>query len=144
MAKYFTYEGKRVGLVRKMMDDVVLIEESWVNEVNVYLGKQGYDTMLSIVAKVLSAGGHPSITRAQAWIILSEVLNNGVPEVLQDANRDESSDKGNLFVRAGKSASAVVDTVTHPVGKVVGGSIAGVKSVLPKKKSSQVTDDVDQ
>ena len=41
MAKYFTYQGKRVGLVRKMMDDVVLIEESWVNEVNAHLGKNG-------------------------------------------------------------------------------------------------------
>ena len=142
MAKYFTYQGKRVGLVRKMMDDVVLIEESWVNEVNAHLGKNGYDTLLSVVARVLSAGGHPSITRAQAWIILSEVLNNGVPEVLQNSDRDESSNMGNLFVRVGKTASAAVDTVTHPVGKVVGGSIAAVSAALPKK--SQVSEDVEE
>ena len=140
MAKYFTYEGKRVGLVRKMMDDVVLIEESWVNEVNAHLGKNGYDTLLSVVARVLSAGGHPSITRAQAWIILSEVLNNGVPEVLQNSDRDESSSMGNLFVKVKSTAATAVDTVTHPVGKVVGGSIAAVSAAIPKK--SQVSEDV--
>jgi hypothetical protein len=140
MAKYFTYEGKRVGLVRKMMDNVVLIEESWVNEVNAHLGKNGYDTLLSVVARVLSAGGHPSITRAQAWIILSEVLNNGVPEVLQNSDRDEQSNMGNLFVKVKSTAATAVDTVTHPVGKVVGGSIAAVSAALPKK--SQVSEDV--
>jgi hypothetical protein len=142
MAKYFTYEGKRVGLVRKMVDNVVLIEESWINEVNAHLGKNGYDTLLSVVARVLSAGGHPSITRAQAWIILSEVLNNGVPEVLQNADRDESSDKGNLFFRAGKTAASAVDSITYPVGKVVGGSIAAVSAAIPKK--SQVSEDVEE
>jgi hypothetical protein len=142
MAKYFSYDGKRVGLVRKMMDDVVLIEESWVNEVNVYLGKNGYDTLLSLVAKVLSAGGHPAPTRAQAWIILSEVLNNGVPEVLQNAERDESTNKGNLFVSLKKSTVAAVDTVTHPVGKVVGGGLTAVVKAIPKK--SQVSEDVEE
>jgi len=143
MAKYYTYAGKPVGLVRKMLDDVVFIEEAWINEVNAHLGKNGYDTLLSLVAQILSAGGHPTITRAQAWIILTELFKSGVPEVLQDISVDEVSNKGNLFVTLKKTTAAAVDTVTHPVGKAVGGSISAVSGVLPKK-DAQVTEDVEE
>ena len=34
MAKYYTYEGKQVGYIRKMVDEVVMIEEAWSSEVN--------------------------------------------------------------------------------------------------------------
>ena len=37
MAKYYSYEGKQVGQVRKKLDEVVLIEEAWTSEVNQYL-----------------------------------------------------------------------------------------------------------
>jgi hypothetical protein len=32
-SKYYTYEGKQVGLVRKALGDVILVEDAWVNEI---------------------------------------------------------------------------------------------------------------
>jgi hypothetical protein len=139
MTKYYTYSGKQIGLIRKMMDDTVLIEEAWISEVNRHLGRNGYDGLLSIVAQVLSAGGHPAVTRAQAWIVLGEVFKAGVPEVLQDANVDESSSKGNLFASAAKGAVSAAERVANPVGKVVGGMSSAVRKV--GTKSSEVPED---
>lgn len=137
MAKYFTYEGKQVGLVRKVLGDVVMIEEAWTSEVSSYLAKGGYDPLLEPIARILSAAGHPPVTRAQAWIILRELLKGEIPEVLQDRNADELSTKGNLFAKVTKSAATAVDAVTSPVGKVVGGSIAAVSKVTPSKKTTE-------
>jgi hypothetical protein len=134
MPKYFTYEGKQVGYVRKMVDDVILIEDAWTNELRQYLAKNGYDSLLEIVARVLSAGGHPPVTRAQAWIILKELLKDEIPGVLRSTG-DEVATKGNLFAKVAKGAASTVDTITAPVGKVVGGSIAAVSNV--GKKSTE-------
>ena len=137
MAKFFTYEGKQVGLVRKVLGDVVMIEEAWTSEVSAHLAKGGYDPLLEPIARILSAGGHPPVTRAQAWIILRELLKGEIPEVLQDRNADELSTKGNLFAKVTKSAASAVDAVASPVGKVVGGSIAAVSKVTPSKKTTE-------
>jgi len=134
MAKYYTYQGKQVGFVRKMVDDVILIEDAWVNEVRVHLAKNGYDSLLGFVAKILSAGGHPPVTRAQAWIILKELLKDEIPNALQNKDADEVSTKGNLFAAEKNTAASAVDTVTAPVGKVVGGGINAVSGVIKKPK----------
>ena len=135
-SKYYTYEGKQVGLVRKALGDVILVEDAWVNEIRQYLAKNGYDTLLEIVARVLAAGGHPAVTRAQAWIILKELLKDEIPDILQDREADEISGKGNLFAKVAKGAAGAVDTVTAPVGKVVGG---GASIISRKSKSSEET-----
>ena len=134
MAKYYTYQGKQVGFVRKMVDNVILIEDAWVNEVRVHLAKNGYDSLLGFVAKILSAGGHPPVTRAQAWIILKELLKDEIPDALQNKDADEVSTKGNLFAVAKNTAASAVDTVTSPVGKVVGGGLNAVSGVIKKPK----------
>lgn len=136
MAKYFTYEGKQVGLVRKTLGDVVMIEDAWVNEIRGHLAKNGYDGLLSIVAKILQSGGHPPVTRAQAWIILRELLKDEIPTILQNRDADEVSTKGNLFAAVAKKSASAVDTVATPVGKVVGGSIAAVGKINPIKRPS--------
>jgi hypothetical protein len=130
-SKFFTYQGKQVGFVRKMVDDVILVEDAWVNEVRLYLGKNGYDTLLEMVARVLSAGGHPPVTRAQAWIILSELLKDGVPEVLQNTSADEVSNKGNLFATMKNTTASAIDSVANPVGSVVGRGMNIVKKNKP-------------
>lgn len=135
-SKYYTYEGKQVGLVRKALGDVILVEDAWVNEIRQYLAKNGYDSLLEIVARVLAAGGHPAVTRAQAWIILKELLKDEIPDILQDREADEISGKGNLFAKVAKGAAGAVDTVTAPVGKVVGG---GASIISRKSKSSEET-----
>ena len=132
MAKYFTYSGKQVGFVRKMVDDVILVEDAWTNEVRQHFAKNGYDPLLEIVARIMSAGGHPPVTRAQAWIILKELLKDEIPEVLQSSN-DEVSNKGNLFAKVKNTTASAVDTVTTPVGKVVGGGLNAVSNIGKKK-----------
>jgi hypothetical protein len=134
MAKYFTYSGKQVGFVRKMVDDVILIEDAWTNEVRQHFAKSGYDPLLEIVARILSAGGHPPVTRAQAWIILSQLLEDDIPEILQ-SSADEVSTKGNLFAKVKNTTANAVDAVTSPVGKVVGGGINAVSNIGKKKES---------
>ena len=137
-SKFFTYQGKQVGFVRKMVDDVILVEDAWVNEVRLYLGKNGYDTLLEMVARVLSAGGHPPVTRAQAWIILAELLRDGVPEVLQNTSADEVSNKGNLFATMKNTTASAIDSVANPVGSVVG---RGMNIVKKNKPASDATGD---
>ena len=132
MAKYYSYEGKRVGWVKKTLDEVVLIEEAWSNEVNKYLAKNGYDELLMTVAKILDQAGHPPISRAQAWVLLHDLTNKGVPEALRNAEADEKIGLGKLVSSAKKSAISTVDTVTTPVGKVVGGAARGVTNASKK------------
>ena len=145
MAKYYSYEGKRVGWVKKTLDEVVLIEEAWSNEVNKYLAKNGYDELLMTVAKILDQAGHPPISRAQAWVLLHDLTNKGVPEALRNAEADEKIGLGKLVSSAKKSAISTVETVTTPVGKVVGGAARGVtnasKKIIGKGESA---DDADE
>lgn len=133
-SKYYTYEGKQVGLVRKALGDVILVEEAWTNEVRQYLAKNGYDSLLELVARILSAGGHPPVTRAQAWIILKELLKDEIPDILRNTDADEDSTKGNLFTRVARGAARGADAVASPVGKVVGG---GASIIARKPKSSE-------
>jgi len=132
MAKYYSYEGKQVGWVRKKLDDVVLIEEAWVNEVRQHLAQHGYDTLLIAVAKILDDAGHPPISRAQAWTILHDLTNNGVPEILQNTAADEKIGLGKLVSSAKKATISTVDAVTNPVGKVVGGATKAVTQGVKK------------
>ena len=133
MAKYYTYQGKQVGFVRKMVDDVILVEDAWVNEVRVHLARNGYDGMLSMVAKILSAGGHKPVTRAQAWIILKELLKDEIPEILQNKEADEISTRGNLFASFKSTAAQAADAVVTPVGKTVGGGLNAVSKIVKKE-----------
>ena len=139
MAKYYTYQGKQVGFIRKSIDNVILIEDAWVNEVRVHLAKNGYDSLLGFVAKILSAGGHPAVTRAQAWIILKELLRDEIPDALQNKEADEVSTKGNLSAKVKNTAASAADTVVTPVGKVVGGGLNAVSNVV--KKTDKSTDE---
>ena len=132
MAKYYSYEGKQVGWVRKKLDDVVLIEEPWSGEVNSYLAKNGYDELLMTVAKILDNAGHPAISRAQAWVLLHDLTNKGVPEALRNAEADEKIGLGKLVSSAKKSAISTVDSVAHTTGKVVGGASQAVSSGVKK------------
>ena len=145
MAKYYTYEGKQVGYIRKMIDEVVMIEESWCNEVNKYLGKNGYDDLLTVVAKILQAKGHPSVTRAQAWMILNDVTSKGVPEVLRNFDADEEVGKGSLFAdltKKAKVAAATAGDGAINAGKAVGGGVVSIakKPVDALKRDSADSD----
>ena len=132
MAKYYTYEGKQVGFVRKMVDNTILVEDAWVKS-RVHLAKHGYDTCLALLRRFF-AGGHPPVTRAQAWIILKELLKDEIPDALKNTEADEVSTKGNLFAKVKNTAASAVDTVVTPVGKTVGGGINAVSAAVKKPK----------
>lgn len=115
-----------------MVDEVILVEDAWTNEVRQHFAKSGYDPLLEIVARVMAAGGHPPVTRAQAWIILKELLKDEIPEILQSES-DEVSTKGNLFAKVKNTSASAVDSIIRPAGKVVGGGINAVSSIGKKK-----------
>ena len=132
MAKYYSYEGKQVGWVRKKLDEVVLIEEAWTSEVNSYLAKNGYDELLMTVAKILDNAGHPAISRAQAWVLLHDLTNKGVPEALRNTEADEKIGFGKLVSSAKKGVVGAADSVAQTTGKVVGGATQAVSSSVKK------------
>ena len=115
MGKYYLYNGKQVGFVRKAIDEVVMVEEGWISEVQNHSGKRTHDKLLQIPAQILKNGGFPDITRAQAWIILLEILNKGVPEALRDADVDEKIGKGTILKDLAKApARAAAEVVSAP------------------------------
>ena len=136
MGKYYLYSGKQVGFVRKAIDEVVMVEEGWISEVQNHFGKRTHDKLLQIPAQILKNSGFPDITRAQAWIILKELLRDEIPDALQNKGADEVSTKGNLFATAKNTAASAVDTVVSPVGKVVGGGLNAVSKVVKKDSKS--------
>ena len=134
MGKYYTYEGKQVGFFRKSIDEVVLVEDAWVSEVQNHFGKNGHDALLALPAKLLKNAGFPEISRAQAWIILHEILKKGVPDALHNAAEDESVGKGSLWKDVVKvpvrAAATVVDTTVSAGSAVVGGTVSAGSAVV--------------
>ena len=134
MGKYYLYNGKQVGFVRKAIDEVVLVEEGWISEVQNHFGKKTHDQLLAIPATILKNGGFPPVSRAQSWIILLEVLNKGVPEALRDVDSDEKIGKGTLLKDMAKAplrvAAATIDTTAAATGAVVGAAASAVTSTV--------------
>ena len=132
MGKYYLYNGKQVGFVRKAIDEVVLVEEGWISEVQNHFGKKTHDELLAIPATILKNAGFPAVTRAQSWIILLQILNKGVPAALQDIDADEKIGKGTLLKDLAKAparaAAAAIDTTTAATGAVVGAAASVVAS----------------
>lgn len=134
MGKYYLYNGKQVGFVRKAIDEVVLVEEGWVSEVQNHFGKKTHDQLLAIPATILKNGGFPPVSRAQSWIILLEILNKGVPEALRDTDTDEKIGQGTLLMDMAKAplriAAATIDTTAAVTGAAVGAAASVVASTL--------------
>ena len=130
MGKYYLYSGKQVGFVRKAIDEVVLVEEGWVSEVQNHFGKRTHDKLLEIPAKILKDGGFPEVSRAQAWIILHEILKKGVPEALRDSDVDEEVGKGSLLKDLAKSTARVGATVLNTTAAATGAVVGAATSVV--------------
>jgi hypothetical protein len=130
MGKYYLYNGKQVGYVRKAIDEVVLVEEGWVSEVQNHFGKRTHDELLAIPATIMKNAGFPPVSRAQSWIILLQILNKGVPEALRDIDADEKIGKGSILKDIAKSTArvgaTVVDTTAAATGAVVGAAASVV------------------
>lgn len=116
----YDYKGKEVGTLKKMLSDVVVIEEQWINAANKFFAN-GYAPMLKFPKALIRQECGEELTDAQAWMLLHHITNSGVPLALRDAEEDEKS-------RPAKVANAVagatlgtldsaVSAVTNPVVK---------------------------
>jgi hypothetical protein len=145
MAKYYGYEKglPRRGFVRKALDDVVAIEEAWVSELDAHFMREGYDELLSFVALTLKNKMNINVSRAQAWVLLNLVTENGVPEALRQEGVDEEINKGSLAKDLAKApfraAATVVDVATNTVSDVAKSTASAASSAASAVKSVVTT-----
>lgn len=141
MGKYYLYNGKQVGFVRKAIDEVILVEEGWISEVQNHFGKRTHDELLALPATILKNNEFPPISRAQAWIILLEILNKGVPEALRDADVDEKIGKANFLSDLAKApvraAAKVIDTSVSATTAVGSAAVKAASSVVSSEETEE-------
>ena len=149
MAKYYGYEKglPRRGFVRKALDDVVAIEEAWISELDKHFMREGYDELLSFVALTLKNKMNINVSRAQTWILLNLLTENGVPEALRQEGIDENINKGSLAKELLKApirmAGSVVDKTTIVIGDAAK-TTASAASSAAQAVSSVVTSAVSE
>lgn len=147
MTKYYGYEKglPRRGFVRKALDDVVAIEEAWVSSLDAHFMRKGYDELLAFVATRLKSDMNVNISRAQAWVLLNILTENGVPEALRQEGIDEEINKGSLAKDIAKApfraAATVVDTAANTVSDVAKGTASmasnAVSAVMPSSDEEE-------
>lgn len=125
----YTYNGKEVGGLRKLVSDVVIIEEQWINAANQYLAN-GYAPLLKFPKALIRQECGEQLTDAQAWTLLHHLTNSGVPLALRDTQEDEKS-------RPAKVAGAVAGVALGVGDTVIGTSAKLVQPVIPKKKVAE-------
>ena len=124
----YTYNGKEVGGLRKLVSDVVIIEEQWINAANQFFAN-GYAPMLKFPKALIRQECGEELTDAQAWMLLHHLTNSGVPLALRDTQEDEKS-------RPAKVAGAVAGVALGVGDTVIGTSAKLVQPVIPRKKAS--------
>ena len=140
MAKFYGYEKglPRRGFVRKALDEVVLIEESWISSIESYLGKNGYDDLLAFVATALKEDMNVNVSRAQAWVILNVLTERGVPHVLRDKEVDEKAGAGSLAKDLAKAPFRAVGSVVDAASNVVVDTAKGTASMASSAVSAVI------
>ena len=151
MTKYYGYEKglPRRGFVRKALDDVVAIEEAWVSSLDAHFMRKGYDELLAFVATRLKSDMNVNISRAQAWVLLNILTENGVPEALRQEGIDEEINKGSLAKDIAKApfraAATVVDTAANTVSDVAKGTASmasnAVSAVMPSSDEEETEEE---
>lgn len=116
---YYTYEGKKktLGGISKMFNDLVLIEDEWVDAIRAQFKDGGYQHFLALVKKVVRLHVSVDLTDAQAWLLIHDITNDGVPLALRDTENDEDANAATILKGA---VSAVANTVMMPVEVGVG------------------------
>jgi len=136
----YTYNGKEVGTLRKLVSDVVIVEEQWINAANKYFAN-GYAPMLKFPKALIRQECGEELTDAQAWVLLHHLTNSGVPLALRDTEEDEKSRPAKV---AGAVAGAALGTLDSAVSTVTAPAVK-VKSVFSKKTDeSAETPDSDE
>ena len=135
----YTYTGKEVGGLRKLVSDVVIVEEQWINTMSKQFAGNGYKQLLHYVKKTIRNECSDDLTDAQAWMLLYHITKTGVPLALRDEEADEKSTPAKVM-------NSVAGAVLGAGDTVIGASAKIVQPVMPKKKAAEEpeTQDSDQ
>ena len=112
--KYYTYEGKKksLGGLSKMFNDLVLVEDEWVEAVRSNFRLKGYQQFLAFVKAVVRNELSIDLTDAQAWLVIHDITNDGVPMALRDTTNDEDANAATILKSA---VGAVANTMMAPL-----------------------------
>ncbi len=115
---YYTYEGKKksLGGLSKMFNDLVLVEDEWVEAVRGQFRQSGYQHFLAFVKKMVRHELSVDLTDAQAWLVIHDITNDGVPMALRDVSNDEDANAAKILKNA---VGVVANTVMAPVDATV-------------------------
>tara|TARA_B100002019_G_scaffold280078_1_gene282629 strand:- start:4873 stop:5298 length:426 start_codon:yes stop_codon:yes gene_type:complete len=127
----YTYSGKEVGTLRKLVSDVVVLEESWLSAADKFFAEKGYQAFLKYAKALIRQECSDDLTDAQAWMLLHHITNTGVPLALRDEGADEKSAPAKVMSGVAGAVLGVGDTV-------IGTSAKLVQPVIPKKSSPAV------
>ena len=96
---YYTYEGKkkRLASVTKYFNDLVLLEEDWLNAIHEQIKEQGYGSFLKYVKFTVRQACSIDLTDAQAWLLLHDLTNDGVPMSQRDVENDEDANAAKIL-----------------------------------------------
>ena len=125
----YTYNGKEVGTLRKLVSDVVVIEESWIASMSKQFAGHGYMRFLEFTKRLIRNECSDDLTDAQAWMLIHHITNTGVPLALRDEEADEKSAPAKVMSSMAGAVLGVGDTV-------IGTSAKLVQPVIPKKKAA--------
>jgi hypothetical protein len=125
----YTYNGKEVGTLRKLVSDVVVLEESWLTAADKYFADKGYQAFLKYAKALIRQECSDDITDAQAWMLIHHITNTGVPLALRDEEADEKS-------APAKVMSSMAGAVLGVGDSVMGTSAKMVQPLMARKKAA--------
>ncbi|MAK20619.1 MAG: hypothetical protein CMA05_04830 [Euryarchaeota archaeon] len=130
---YYTYEGKKkaLGKLSAMFNELVLVEDEWVSAVQKQFNQRGYQHLLTFVKKVVRMELSVDLTDAQAWLVIHDLTNDGVPMALRDAESDEDANAAQILKGA---MASVANTMMTPVDA----TLQAVQKPFKKSKSEQI------
>ena len=115
----YTYNGKEVGTLRKLVSDVVVLEESWVSAADKFFAESGYQHFLKYAKALIRQECSDDLTDAQAWMLIHHITNTGVPLALRDESADEKSAPAKVMNSMAGAVLGVGDSVIGTSAKLV-------------------------
>ena len=133
----YTYEGKEVGGLKKLVSQVVILEDQWVEAAMKHFAENSFTAFLKFPKALIRQYCGEELSDAQAWMLLHHITNAGVPLALRDASVDEKS-------RPAKVANALAGGVLGTMDSAVGAVAKTVSAVTPTKAPSPVEEVVEE